>query len=563
MIALSTGRGAPGARVFPLSSPLQVDAHRYPEGVLVGSPLAGLRAKATPKFERGKRVESGAGEALLVSGTAAIRGERSVARGDAAAQARTTLANIAALTGGAPPSRLRAYVKREEDIPLVRGVCERALGPVPALYVTAEVRRDELLVEIEGALAVRAGRAGRGRARGAPAGRIDELVQAELARRGIEPAHRCSDAVFIRRVHLDLTGRLPAPDEVLRFLDDARPEKSALLVDALLSSEAHADLWAARWCDVLRVKAEFPINLWPEAAQAYHRWIRGAVRENLPLDRFARALLTSSGSNFRDPPVNFYRAVQMRDPASYAQAAALTFMGARIERWPEERRRGLAAFFSRVAVKPTRQWKEEIVYSTPTADAALEALLPDGKRVRIAPGEDPRRAFADWLLAPGNPHFARHLANRTWTWVMGRGIIHEADDIRPDNPPSNPALLAHLEASLARSGWDQRRLIREIALSETYRRSPIPRGAHAEAEALLAHAVVRRLDAEVLADLIAQVTGTGEGHASTTPEPYGFTPEEVGAVGLPDGSITSPFLEMFGRPSRDTGRLSERDPSGA
>ena len=122
-----------------------------------------------------------------------------------------------------------------------------------------------------------------------------------------------------------------------------------------------------KWCDLLRVKAEFPIDLWPNAAQAYHHWIRAALRDGIPYDRFARELLTASGSNFRDPPVNFYRAMQSREPAAIAQAVALTFMGARAEKWPPERLAGMAGFFAQVGYKETTEWKEEIVYFKPRA----------------------------------------------------------------------------------------------------------------------------------------------------------------------------------------------------
>ena len=95
-----------------------------------------------------------------------------------------------------------------------------------------------------------------------------------------------------------------------------------------------------KWCDILRVKAEFPINLWPNAAQAYHRWIRTAIKDNLPYDQFAYQLLTASGSNFRTPQVNFYRALQSKEPKAIAQVVALTFLCERTDHWPEERRRG-------------------------------------------------------------------------------------------------------------------------------------------------------------------------------------------------------------------------------
>ena len=139
------------------------------------------------------------------------------------------------------------------------------------------------------------------------------------------------------------------------------PNKRRALIDRLLERDEFADYWAMKWSDLLRVKAEFPINLWPNAAQAYHHWIRASIKDNMPYDRFVRELLTSSGSNFRVPPVNFYRAVQNKEPEAIAKAVALTFMGARAEKWPTNQLAGMAAFFSEIGYKPTAEWKEEIV----------------------------------------------------------------------------------------------------------------------------------------------------------------------------------------------------------
>ncbi|MFQ6132833.1 MAG: DUF1553 domain-containing protein [Armatimonadota bacterium] len=392
-----------------------------------------------------------------------------------------------------------------------------------------------------------------------PVSPIDARVLSTLRERGIEPANPCSDAVFLRRVYLDVIGTLPEPLVVRAFLASRRPDKRAALVDALLEKDEFADYWALKWCDVLRVKAEFPINLWPNAVQAYHRWIHDAVRENKPYDEFARELLTSSGSNFRVPPVNFYRAVQGREPAAIAQAVALTFMGSRLEGWPQDRRAGMEALFSRVAYKSTAEWKEEIVYLDPSATDPLQAVLPDGSKVRVEPGQDPRQVFADWLITPDNPWFTRCIVNRVWSWLFGRGIVHEPDDIRPDNPPVHPELLAYLEEELVKADYDLRHLFRLILNSRTYQQSPIPQSDHPEAEALFAQYPVRRLDAEVLIDALCWISGTQESYSSAIPEPYTFIPERQRTVELADGSITSQFLEMFGRPPRDTGLAAERD----
>ena len=392
-----------------------------------------------------------------------------------------------------------------------------------------------------------------------PANPIDTLVLAKLREKGIEPARPCSDAVFIRRVYLDATGTLPEAREVYTFLQDRRPNKRAVLIDTLLQREEFADYGSLKWCDLLRVKSEFPINLWPNAVQAYHRWIRDAIRQNMPYDQFARELLTSSGSNFRVPPVNFYRAIQGREPAAIAGAVALTFMGTRIDKWPEARRSGMAAFFSRVAYKATAEWKEEIVCPDPTSTDTLTAVFPDGAAVRIAPDQDPREVFADWLVAPNNPWFARNAANRVWAWLMGRGMIHESDDIRPDNPPANPELLDFLEKELVNSHYDLRHLYRLILNSRTYQQSSIPQSKQPDAEALFAFYPVRRLEAEVLIDALCAVTGTGEGYSSAIPEPFTFIPDNQRTITLADGSISSPFLETFGRPARDSGLQSERN----
>lgn len=388
---------------------------------------------------------------------------------------------------------------------------------------------------------------------------LDGKVLPLLTARGIQPAALCSDEVFLRRVYLDVIGTLPDPAEVHEFLRDSDPRKRAALIEALLEREEYADYWSLKWCDLLRVKAEFPINLWPNAAQAYHRWIREALRENMPLDRFARALLTSSGSNFRNPPVNFYRAVQGKDASSLTAAVALTFLGSRIESWPAERRAGMEVFFSKVAYKGTHEWKEEIVHCDPAPRGALKAVFPDGKPVEIAPDADPRVVFADWLLDPKNPAFARNLANRAWAWLMGRGIIHEPDDIRPDNPPSNHLLLDYLERELVKSGFDMKHLLRVILNSRTYQQSSIPRDARPEAEALFAFYPPRRLEAEVLIDALCGIGETGESYSSAIPEPFSFIPPAQRTIALADGSITSAFLEQFGRPARDTGLESERN----
>lgn len=424
---------------------------------------------------------------------------------------------------------------------------------------------------------------------------IDKFVAIKLASINVHSA-LCSDAVFVRRVYLDVLGTLPTAKEARAFIEDKDfRNKRRLLIDRLLERDEFADYWSMLWGDVLRIKAEFPMNLWPNAARAYHRWVRHALATNKPYDKFARELLTSSGSNFRVGQVNFYRAIQNRTPEGIAASVALILMGTRTDRWPAERLAGMAAFFSQVGYKPTAEWKEQVVFWDPyhlskipgtavsgkaalvpppapedksaaaakpavalQAPAPVKAVFPDGTAVTIPPDRDPRDVFADWLIRPENPWFVKNIVNRIWAWLLGRGIIHEPDDIRDDNPPVNPELLAYLEQEFIKSGYDMKALCRLILNSRTYQSSPLLKVRSAKAEQYFGCYIVRRLDAEVLIDAINKVTGTSDLYTSAIPEPFTYVPSENTAVSIADGSITSSFLALFGRSARATGLFNER-----
>lgn len=388
---------------------------------------------------------------------------------------------------------------------------------------------------------------------------IDILVNAQLKREGVQQANLCSDEVFIRRVYIDVIGTLPTSEEVVSFLKDSRADKRAILIDQLLNRKEYAEYWSMKWCDLLRVKAEFPINLWPNAVQTYHRWIRDSLRNNKHYDVFVREMLTSSGSNFRVPPVNFYRAIQSHDSTAIAAAVALAFMGTRYEKMPAAQQSEMASFFTRVGYKGTAEWKEEIVYHDLSSASVIQTRYPDGTKVKILSEQDPRKVFADWLITPNNPWFSKNIVNRIWYWLMGRGIIHDPDDIRKDNPPVNPALLSYLEKEFVKSNYDLKHIYRIILNSRTYQASSIPKTQSTKSEKLFGNYGVRRLEAEVLVDALNTIGGTGEGYSSPVPEPFTNTPPYQRTISLSDGSITSQFLEMFGRPPRDSGLESERN----
>ena len=406
--------------------------------------------------------------------------------------------------------------------------------------------------------------------------KIDELVLAKLKELGIPPSGLSTDQEFLRRIYLDVTGTLPAPKEVRAFLADSGPQKRKKLIDRLLGSPEFADFWTLKWGDLLRIKAEYPSNLWPNAVQAYHYWVRDCIAGNKPYDQFVRELLVSRGSNFRDPPANYYRALKNRDPQGFAEATALVFMGARIgcarchghptESWTLDDNLGMAAFFAQVKFKSTREWKEEIVLLDPTQTmrhprtrAQIQPKLLGGEVVSVAAGEDPRIKFAEWLTSPDNPWFARNIVNRIWFWLLSRGIVHEPDDVRPTNPPSDPELLAYLQQELIAQKFDLRHVYRLILNSATYQRSSKPNRFNADDGVFFSHYRLKRLSAEDLSDAIGQITGVWDAFSSRIPEPYSQWPSGFRATQMSDGSVGTPLLELFGRPSRDTAYESDRD----
>ena len=327
------------------------------------------------------------------------------------------------------------------------------------------------------------------------------------------PSGDATPPVMARRLYLDLAGRIPTVEEAKAFVHSKDPQRLLGLVERLLASDAFADYWGMRFCDILRVKSEFPINLWPNAVYVYHRRIREFVKKDEPWDAFTRALLSATGSDFRDAEANFFRATARRTPEGLAEAAALTFLGEEYAELPASTQKEYAKYFSRVRVKNTREWKEEIVYLDPSDPSGPTPV-----------------GFADWLLGPARDRFAAAFVQRVDWWLLG---------LRNPNP-------AHIDV-FKKNGFRLKPLVRAIALSGAYGRGSITGGFPC-----------RRVDAEVLDDMLCDLTGAKRDYQSIAPEPFTFLPGERRSILIEDGSITSSFLLLFGRPARDTGHLSER-----
>ncbi|UDQ96585.1 DUF1553 domain-containing protein [Lentisphaerota bacterium WC36G] len=389
--------------------------------------------------------------------------------------------------------------------------------------------------------------------------KIDDFIIANLTKKNIQRANLCSDAVFIRRLYIDVIGTMPTAKEVKEFLADKRTNKRALLINKVLQRSEFADYWSLKWCDILRVKSEFPINLWPNAVQAYHKYIHESLSKNIPYNKFSRELLLANGSNFKVPQSNFYRAVQSKTPEGIARAVSLTFMGIRYEKQSSDFQKNLATAFSQVKYKGTDEWKEEIVYQDYNLVDDFYLKTVDGQKILVKKGVDPRVVFTDWLVAKDNKLFNRNIVNRIWYWLMNRGLIHEADNLPVDtNNTLHQDLLDYLEQELVNNSYNLKHIYRIILNSATYQQSSVARTKHKDAEKYFAYYISQRLDAEVLIDMIDYLGGTGQRYSSVIPEPFTYIPVKNRTITLADASIGSSFLENFGRPSRDMGYLSER-----
>ena len=406
-----------------------------------------------------------------------------------------------------------------------------------------------------------------------PAEKLDRILQRTWSQAGLTAVPKADDAVFLRRATLDIAGRLPTIEEVKSFLADRSPAKRIRLIDRLLASPECDRLLAMRFADLLRIKSEFPVNLWPNAVQCYHRYLLDAIRHDRPWPEVTRELLTANGSNFRVAPANFFRAAADRSPQGLGTVAALTFLGMRTEKWDSGDREKFARFFSRIRFKSTDEWKEEIVSDDPEP-VRFTARTPDGRSFDIDTDvRNPRAVFVDWLLADDNSFFAKATVNRLWHWVFGRGIIDPADDLRPPpgfwaklrgaDPgpqPSAPELLNFLEAEFRHCGGRLKPMLRMIFDSAAYQADWKTLSDEQERAArLFAVYPVRRLDAEVVIDAVSAVTGEHERYRSVIPEPFTYLPPNSPATGIADGSISSGNLDNFGRPPRDSGMLSERN----
>lgn len=387
-----------------------------------------------------------------------------------------------------------------------------------------------------------------------PSQLIDQLVDSKLKKLHIVASAACDDATYLRRVFLDIIGRIPTADEARAFLADGSADKRTRLLDALLQRSEYADYWALKWSDWLRVDRQV---LGHQGAYSYYKWIHDSFEANKPLDRFARELITADGPLADHSAGYFYKVA--KDPGDAAALLSQALLGIRIDcakchhhpfdRWSQDDYYGMQAFFTPVAFKSTSRGEQLMAIRNestrhPRTGAEIFAHPLGIPMPNANPPADRRTVLADWLTSPSNSAFPRNVANRAWAHFLGRGLIEPVDDVRSTNPPTNPELLDALAREFASHGYDMHHLIRTIVHSRTYQASSDVNETNERDEQNYSRSLLRRLDAEVLLDAICDATGVSE--------KFDGVAAGSRAVQLWDSQVSHYFLATSGRPTRMT-----------
>ncbi|MEE3052968.1 MAG: DUF1549 and DUF1553 domain-containing protein [Planctomycetota bacterium] len=385
-------------------------------------------------------------------------------------------------------------------------------------------------------------------------GFIDREILDALSTLRLSPSPMADDATFLRRVTLDLSGRLPTTTAARAFLADPGPKKRQGVIDRLLASEEFSQYWTLQLAKLLRIHPDQGSGEVAERDQQgalkYHQWLHRQVRDNVGYDRLARSVILATGDSHEVGPANFYRTV--KGPRKQAEFMSEVFMGSRLrcanchnhplDRWTQDDYHGLAAIFARIEGGQVVKVKAsgEVIHPR-TLEKALQRI--PGEDFLGADIVDGRGRLASWLTDPANPYFSRAIVNRLWKAMMGRGLVEPADDFRATNPPTHPALLAGLADDFVKNGYDLRHTLRTIALSAAYSRSSKATAENKADGSFYSHAIRQGLEPEVLADAISDVLGVAGR--------YGEEPKGTRAVTLVDPKTRSVALDILGRCSRE------------
>ena len=385
---------------------------------------------------------------------------------------------------------------------------------------------------------------------------IDGHMHNKFKNLRIIPSELCTDEEFIRRVTLDVTGRLPTVDEYNAFLANVDPKKRDKLVDELLTRKEFVEIWVMKWAELLTIRTTNQISY--KSMLLYYTWLQERVANNVPMNIMVQELLGSNGGTFANAATNYYQ--NETNTLKVAENVAQVFMGMRMQcaqchnhpfdRWTMDDYYSFAAFFSQIGRKRGEDPREIIVFNSgsgdvrhPVGNRVMAPKFLGGETPDVA-GKDRRQVMAKWLASDDNPFFAQNLSNIVWAHFFGKGIIQEVDDVRISNPPVNKELLDALSEKLREYNYDFKKLVRDICTSRTYQLSTKTNETNEKDMTNFSHATLRRMRAEVLLDAITQVT--------TTSNKFPGLPSGARAVQIANGNTSTYFLTTFGRAKRET-----------
>jgi hypothetical protein len=348
------------------------------------------------------------------------------------------------------------------------------------------------------------------------AARIDQQIGARLTAENIPPAPLTDDSEFVRRIYLDLTGRIPSVAQARRFLQDRAPDKRQRLISELLASGAYVQHFAHFWRAAL-----LPDNIGQNGnvSAGFETWLRTRLAENTPYDQMVREIIQPGG------PAAFYQTRENK-PENLAAATSRLFLGVKLEcaqchkhpfaRWSREQFWGLAAFYS--GLPQPRQRGQAQVQPRPTGreikipgtEKVVRARFLDNKEPQWTDGMDPRMTLADWVTAADNPYFARAVVNRLLAYFFGVGLVDPVDELGDENPASHPELLDELARQFVAHRFDLKFLIQAIVNSQTYQRTSRVSHPGQEDPRTFARMALRGMTAEQFFDSLAQATGYQE-----------------------------------------------------
>lgn len=389
---------------------------------------------------------------------------------------------------------------------------------------------------------------------------IDKAIRDALVDLRLPVSPQVDDSTFIRRITLDLTGRLP---------DHSDEENNShfdrhTVVDNLLASDEFVDFYALKFAQLLRIQSRVDKNsvlTTPQAAYAFHDWLAQQLRNGVGYDQIAREIITASGDSSEYGPATFFTVVE--DARLQTEFTTEVFMGSRmkcanchnhpLDKWTQDDFHGLTAMFSKLTRSQVIRFNPLGKNIHPNTGQAALMKIPGGEFLPIET-KDGRGVFADWLTARDNPYFAKAIVNRLWKSLMGRGLVEPVDDFRSTNPATHPALLNQLAEDFIEHDYDIRHTLRVIAVSTTYARSSIPIAGNEADTRFYSHGVQKALGPEVLADAISDVLGVAG--------QYGKEAPGTRAVELRDGAISSNSLDILGRCDRTNSCEGAPSPTG-